>query len=151
MSSEDADQLPASSASSAGKDAELDLDKLPKCPECGYILYKLARLRCPECGTTIRPEDLFPSEDQLMLARQARRERMLARVGCGLLLAGVTAFIFACLRGPWHLYVCVVGPLTAITVIVLGRCLILGEEMHWPLLACGLIWAFIGAALLFLS
>jgi hypothetical protein len=138
-------------AESVDDDAELELDKLPKCPDCGYILYKLARLRCPECGVTIRPEDLFPSEDQIALLRLARRDRIIWRIGMGLFVAGILAIAAACTLGPWHLYTCAIGPLLGFTVIVLWSGWWLASEMHWQWMLLGIVWAFLGGCLLYAS
>lgn len=126
--------------------ATIDLDAFPKCAECGYSFYKLASMRCPECGALVRPEDLTPGIDQAWLRSIARRERILRIVGTSMLLAGLGLFAYS-LHNEWAVRVCVISPLVATSVVFLGRQALLGEEMHWPLMIFGFCWLATGALL----
>lgn len=127
-------------------DADIDLASLPRCPECGYILYKLARMRCPECGTPVRVEDLCPPPDRLEIERRARIERRLGLAGGTMLVIGLGLFAYS-LRHGWAARVCLVSPLVGMTIAWLGRQIYLGEPLHMTLMFFGVFWLITGAIL----
>jgi hypothetical protein len=126
-------------------DAEVDLASLPKCPACGYIVYKLTVSRCPECGAAFRWEDTWPC--QLALVQQARNERRQAIAGGACLVLGIGLTVGAAWRGDWSLIVCLASPLVGTTLAEFMRRLYLGEPLHGPLLLFGVLWLLYGALL----
>jgi predicted RNA-binding Zn-ribbon protein involved in translation (DUF1610 family) len=119
---------------------QVDLESLPRCPGCGYVLYKLTTLRCPECGRVIRPMELrLRSADTRQLERQARLQALMTVAGAALLIGGAALVFYASrhlrLVGP-----CFAIPLVALTLITVGFRLLCGESVHGLLLVLGLVW-----------
>ena len=46
--------LGAGGCGACGLRIEINIEE-PRCPQCGYLVYKLASDVCPECGTPVRP------------------------------------------------------------------------------------------------
>jgi hypothetical protein len=46
--------LGSGACGACGLRIQLNIEE-PRCPECGYLIYKLTSDRCPECGTSIQP------------------------------------------------------------------------------------------------
>ena len=128
-------------------DAEVDLASLPKCPTCGYIVYKLTGSCCPECGTLIHWQDYSASPDQLALDRQARNERRQAIAGGACLVLGIGLTVGAAWRGDWSVIVCLASPLVGTTAAMFMRRLYLGEPLHGSLLLFGTVWLAYGVLL----
>ena len=119
------------------------MDKLPKCPECGYIIYKLSRMRCPECGTVIRPEDVSHAPLRVEVERLARRERRMSLVGCVLGVTGLSLIVWVTF-GTWAGFLCFFVPLGLTTALTIAYCLYLGDPLHKALLVLGLLWVTVG-------
>ncbi|MEW6249770.1 MAG: hypothetical protein AB1716_03925 [Planctomycetota bacterium] len=131
-------------------DREISLDSLPRCPQCNYIIYKVGKLRCPECGTPLTREDLSPSQARLAVEEQCRDERRILRIGLGLLTAGVGLAGW----GAWRLRpvgACVVFPLAALSAIACLWCLVGDGAWHRTVMMLGVGWLVSGLALLLLS
>jgi hypothetical protein len=133
-------------ATASRDDRGLDLDSLPKCPECGYILYKLARMRCPECGTLIQPEDLSPSQTRIEVDRAARGERRWAWVGMGLIAVGLMLILLAA-WGYRPAFLCFSLPLATTTVVTILYCLFMGDSVRAALPWLGVLWFLVGGLL----
>lgn len=129
-----------------GEDRDVDLASLPRCSECGYILYRLARMQCPECGTPVRMSDLYPKDEFAEVVRQARHDRIMAVIGGTCWAAGLTLFAISCFGRHWALEVCLVAPLMGVSAIMMIRAIWLGEPLHGLLLAFGIVWLIVGGA-----
>ncbi len=125
--------------------ADVDMDQLPRCEQCGYILYKMMGARCPECGAhfSAAVPPMTAAEVQTDLARQARVERIMRYAGVTMLVAGTSLTVAGSLHF-WHLAVCLLSPAVAVSAVILGRQLILGDDMHWSLAIIGAGWLAIG-------
>ena len=130
-------------AASEVDDRNIDLASLPKCPECGYILYKATHLRCPECGTPFSPEDLYYGDTRRQLERRARLERRTATVGIVLLVTGA-ALVGVAARGNPTPLTCFVAPLVMMTLWTIVQRLFLGDPLHNVLLGLGIAWLLVG-------
>jgi hypothetical protein len=123
--------------------ANVDLDKLPRCPECGYALHGLTRNLCPECGTVFRPSDVSTRPEQVALRRGDRRARRMAWSGAALLVCGIVLAMYA-----FHNHVAVggllLGPLIGGTAACLLYKLANEDELHGTLLFLGICWALLG-------
>lgn len=123
--------------------ADVDLEQLPKCPECGYIIYKVARFRCPECGTDLRAEDINVPWVRQEMDRLARVHRRNALIGLVLILAGgacIAWVVGLSLAG----FLCFALPLGALTLGTVAYQFYLGEELHGALLILGTLWIVVG-------
>ena len=136
-------------AASEVDDRNVDLASLPKCPECGYILYKSTHLRCPECGALFSAEDLYSLDTRRELERNARHERWAARIGILLVLVGGTLIGVAQHAAPLSL-IWLIVPLVMMTLWAIGQRLFLGEPLHNVLLGLGILWFLAGVLLLLL-
>ena len=125
-------------AASEVDDRNVDLASLPKCPNCGYILYKSTHLRCPECGALFSSEDIYYLETRRELERKARHERWAARIGILLVLVGGTLVGVAHHAAPLPL-IWLVVPLVLMTLWAIGHRLFLGEPLHNVLLGLGIL------------
>jgi len=129
-------------------DRTVDLDTLPKCPECGYIIYKLPRMRCPECGNVIRAEDVHCAPLRAELERAVRHDRWKSWIGVGSGLAGAALVVWTT-RGARLAFGCFFVPLTIFTVAALACRLYLGDSLPPALLLIGTLWLAVGLLLFF--
>lgn len=126
-------------AASEVDDRNVDLASLPKCPVCGYILYKSTHLRCPECGALFSSEDIYYLETRRELERKARHERWAARIGVLLMLVGGALFAVAQNYAPLSL-IWLIVPLVLVSFWSIGQRLFLGEPCttcSWGSASCG--------------
>ncbi|MBU0638402.1 MAG: hypothetical protein KKB50_06010 [Planctomycetes bacterium] len=131
-----------------------DPEQAARCPQCGYNLYGLRKLRCPECGLQPNPEDLFVSEDELRLRRVARWERAWTAIGVVLLCTGFAFVLASALQGRTGArgYVfCFTAPLLAMTVLLLAYHYYTSTTIHRLLVLFGVIWLLHGMLLLHLA
>ncbi len=138
--------IPPEEFQPARDDREIDLADLPRCPNCGYIIYKVGKMRCPECGVPISHEDLRPSQVRLAVEEQVRDERRIRRIAYGLLLVGIVL----CGLATWKLYpitMCTIGPLLFASVLALVWCSFTDGAMHRVLLYLGVLWLICGGIL----
>lgn len=127
-------------------DREVDLESLPHCPNCNYIVYKSTSLRCPECGTRYSREDLKFHTTREMLARRARRDRVLAWIGSTAYVAGAAMVVLALARGR-PVASCIVIPLLVLTGWTIGQRLILGDPPAGLVWTLGFLWLVVGVGL----
>jgi hypothetical protein len=127
------------------RDDNVDLDSLPKCPACGYIVYKLTEARCPECGTPVGAVNLHDAYQEQKLAHEARSERRLRIFGVLALACGAGMFGYTVATSPdWATYTCLTGPLAGTSIAFLGRQIYLRESAHYALAIFGGLWLLQG-------
>ncbi len=127
-------------------DRDLDLDALPKCPGCGYVIYKLAGGRCPECGRELRLEDIAPNVTRLEMDRIDRRERRMIWIGAGLMVVATGLILLVTRKAP-HESICFIGPLGGVTLTVLGYRFLLGDTVHGAFFWGGMVWLLLALGL----
>ena len=127
------DPLPPESA------ADINPDLQPRCPECGYILYRAVSTRCPECGTFVYRNEMYEYESRATVRRRERRRRILSVVGGLALLAGMVLAVIGGHR-IGAMSACVLGPLSLLTILVLGARVAYGGSAHITLTVFGLLW-----------
>jgi hypothetical protein len=118
---------------------EVDIDALPRCPECGYILHGLGKMRCPECGVSVRFEDINVSHAR----RRADEERNvdLRKTWVGVSMAVIGAGLF--LGATWDTRVairCFSIPLVGLTVLVLIYRLVNSDPLPPAWVWIGVLW-----------
>ncbi len=123
--------------------AEVNLDELPKCPNCGYSLYKLTRFRCPECGEPFRPEDFTQSITRQYVDELWRREVRWGRAGLIMLAIGVLELAVGS-YWLWPLTGCFIVPLVGTTLLTLLFRRFVGDSLRGALPALGVMWLLVG-------
>lgn len=120
-----------------------DIENMPKCSKCGYIIYGATSFRCPECGTPFSSEELQGDADmQTWLQRQARVERWVFWIGLGTGSVGVGLMVWRILRD--SVISCALGPFILLGMIILYRDYISRAAVHWSVLTVGLMWLLAG-------
>jgi hypothetical protein len=129
---------------SAGFDAhDVDLDAAPKCPQCGYVLLGMSRMRCPECGVPLDAADINPTQARLAANEQYRDERKWRKIGAGLWAAGLLLLAWP----TWVLRpvsICIVGPLIGSTLLALVWYFIGNTALHRLMMIVGVAWSAAG-------
>ncbi len=126
---------------------DVDLETLPKCPACGYIVYGAAEMRCSECGAELAGTDLLPDTSiRQEVDRVASTEWRQFWIGLGLIALGaVPILIVGWMLRP--LSVCFVFPMFGATAVTLIFQKLAGNDLHPVMIPLGVIW--VAAGLLF--
>lgn len=130
-----------------------DPESAPRCPNCGYNLYGLPGLICPECGKTASLEearwasDVNKSDRQAMLA-----ERLAVAIGWALFLAGLAFYVLhlstqSGFNG--YFFLRIGGGALVITLVILYALKTEDEPYGMPLLIIGSLWFVICFAIWF--
>lgn len=130
-------------------------ESAPRCLSCGYNLYGLDELRCPECGRRI--ESMEELEQARWLAprneedrRWLRRRRLGSIFGAGLLLIGVSLSFAAILDHPGPMscafLVCFAAGVSW-TIVILFLCYSAKESDSRSLHVAGWVWMAAGVVL----
>ncbi len=130
---------------------DVDPDSLPRCPNCGYLLYKPSVPVCPECGRELSMAELRrPRDPWRVLARHDTVRRIMLPSGIVMLAAGVGLVLWLQdrVRG---LGICSVVVLTIGTLIAIGYRLAVGESLSELMVGLGMIWLLAAALLALLT
>ncbi len=131
-------------------------ESAPHCPRCGYNLFGLEELRCPECGHKIETDDehekaRWLADDSAADRAALRNQKLalivglaLAAVGIGLAMSGI-----AHLSRPYFINQRVILAGAVISVGYLCYRWQIGEPMHRVTLAIGLAWIVLGVVTMF--
>lgn len=126
--------------------ADVDLDALPKCAECGYILYGLPERRCPECGTPFSSYDLRqPTYVRRQVDRRAWFERFFTGLGALLILVSVGPVMYASWSSPLGV-ACVLVPLIVTTLGSLVWVHHFGSSFAGTAMLLGVVWVLVAAS-----
>lgn len=121
---------------------DVDMESLPRCPGCGYVVYKVSAPRCPECGRELHPWEMRrTTREDRQSERIIRREARLQIAGAVMLLVGLPVTMLRVVYGsPGGS--CFVIPLALGTVMLIGfRYLDLaGDSLWWLVFGLGLLW-----------
>lgn len=128
--------------------AALTPEAAPRCPRCGYLLFGLPELRCPECGLQLDEFDLVRARWLADLSRADRRavaaEWGATLAGAALLAAGYGATLWRALGVqsvfPQYVNFIVLFLWSALTAGTILWRLILGLPVYWTLLIWGGVW-----------
>jgi hypothetical protein len=104
-------------------------DPSPRCPGCGYPIFGLRDMRCPECGRVLDVRDFNPDfEDNQGRARRLRRDGRIG-VGFGLffLLIPTVGVLFLAGVLIYHGY----NPGCAVTLMVIVFVVWVGRVLGW--------------------
>jgi len=125
-----------------------DPDAAPHCPNCGYNLFGLGALHCPECDRKIETPaelekarwlaDMHAPDRQAVLA-----ERLGAALGGLLMAAGVVFGVLHLCEAEFFygsFYLELIGGGAIATFVVLYVCRTEKEPLYRPLLILGAVW-----------
>jgi DNA-directed RNA polymerase subunit RPC12/RpoP len=68
-------------------------DRGPRCPGCGYAIFGIRDMRCPECGRTLDVRDFNPDGVDRSAARYERDSAIGGVIGAGIVLLILAPFM----------------------------------------------------------